>query len=92
MLDYKTKKLEEEFNDPRQVDWRFRIFLLSLGQSFYFKFGKRLVVTCLGRDKNTLVLGNTSAHWRKDKLVCAGDLRSRNLNTLELTWLILILK
>ena len=82
MVGFKTDELKQEFHEPRRFDWRLKIFLMLLGMIFHFKFQKILIVTCLGRDYNPV-----SAHYNKDKICCAADIRSRDLSIEELTWL-----
>lgn len=82
MLRFLNKKLEKEFHDPRQFDWRMRLILIFIGEVFYLKFGKRLVITCLGRKYNP-----GSAHYEGDKIDCGADARSRDLTLRELIWL-----
>ena len=92
MLEFETKALMLEFKDRRKIDWRFALMLQFIGMAFHAKFGKLLVITCLGRNYNKDSAHCYSEPWH-GKLVCASDLRSWEdghepyLTVEELTWL-----
>ena len=81
MIDFLTDELEKQFDDQRIVDWRLKLVLLSLDMAFVAKFNQRITVTSLARTNNP-----RSAHYCKDKLVCAADIRSSDMGGGMLIW------
>lgn len=88
MVKYETTKLEKEARNRRRTDGQFMVILHLVGLAFYLKFGKALIITCLGRNYNP-----KSAHCINDKFGCGADIKSWEdgsdpyLTVEELTWL-----
>jgi hypothetical protein len=81
MLDFLDEDLKRQFDNQRWVDWRLKVFLLTLSMAFAYKFGRRMMITSLCRDYNP-----KSAHYSGDKLTCAADVRSKDLDIEHLAW------
>jgi len=82
MFTFETDQMKHQFGNERYFYGLFKVMMIMLGVAFHLKFKKSLHITCVGRDYN-----KKSAHFDGDKLVCAIDVRTKDLALREIQWL-----
>lgn len=82
MFTFENNEIKHQFQNGRYFYGLFKIIFILLSVAFYHKFGRGLHITCVGRDYN-----KGSAHCDLDKLVCAIDVRTKDLTLEQIKWL-----
>lgn len=82
MFTFEDDNLKHQFQNERYFYGLFKTMFILLSVAFYHKFCKELHITCVGRDYN-----KKSAHCDLDKMVCAIDVRTRDLTLEQIKWL-----
>jgi hypothetical protein len=82
MITFENQTLKLQFGNERYFYGLFKIMILLLSVAFYHKFNQSFHVTSVGRSHNP-----KSAHCDSDKLVCAIDIRSKDMTLEQITWL-----
>jgi hypothetical protein len=82
MITFESERLKLQFGNERYFYGLFKLMVLLLSVAFYHKFGESFHVTSIGRSYNP-----KSAHFDGDKLVCAVDVRTKNLTLEQIKWL-----
>jgi len=82
MFTFENETLKLQFGNERYFYGLFKVIFILLSVAFFQRFDKELHITSVGRQKNP-----KSSHYDYDKLVCAIDVRSKNLTVEQITWL-----